>query len=491
MSVSLEQARKYEAEASKEISLAERPSFHITPPVGWSNDPNGFSEYKNQYHLFYQYYPYDTEWGPMHWGHYKSEDFLKWTPLPCALAPDLAYDAGGCFSGSALEWEGKHYLFYTSVQDISPKKSLQTQSAACGDGVNYKKFSENPLITGKNIPEKASPYDFRDPKVWRAKGQFYAVAANRGEDGSGQILLFSSENLKDWRYETILAQSFNQYGKMWECPDFFSLDGHDLLLVSPQEMRAEGLDFHNGHNNIYILGRFDYETKRFERDYLAALDYGMDFYAAQTMQSSDNRRIMIVWMGNWHNHIYPDDAVWAGAMTVPRELSIQDGRLRQKPVRELENYYRNTIRLEDVSAAEFRSFEGIRGTVFDMTLRFSPENLRHLALKLAADDKYFTALTYDGEKEIFTTDRGRCGMRKDLLASRSMALEAKEDGVSIRILMDKYSIEVFCNEGEKVMTSLIAPPEAADKILFKSDGIFDLEFHELPQNINSYEYETE
>lgn len=140
----LTRARKYEQEKAEPQDAENRPAFHVTPPVGWMNDPNGFSLYQGEYHLFYQYHPYSTQWGPMHWGHCKTKDFVKWEQLPCALAPDTDYDGQGCFSGSAVEHEGKHILMYTSVRELETEDGArvirQTQSIAVGDGLNYTKI---------------------------------------------------------------------------------------------------------------------------------------------------------------------------------------------------------------------------------------------------------------------------------------------------------------------------------------------------------------
>ena len=147
----LAKAIAYEAKKKKERDEDKRPAFHVTPTTGWCNDPNGFSRFGEEYHLFYQYYPYENKWGPMHWGHCRTKDFIKWEELPCALAPDMEYDGQGCFSGTAVEHEGKHILMYTSVleKDLEDGTHMvrQTQSIAIGDGENYEKVAENPVIT--------------------------------------------------------------------------------------------------------------------------------------------------------------------------------------------------------------------------------------------------------------------------------------------------------------------------------------------------------
>ena len=189
----LQKARDYEEEHSAAISAAERPAYHLTPYVGWMNDPNGFSFYHGKYHLFYQYNPYATHWGPMHWGHAVSTDLLHWEYLPCAIAPDSPSDNGpGCFSGSATEMDdGRQLLMYTSVvsekQPNGEMRDIQTQSVAVGDGLDYEKPACNPVLTQKDLPEGYSKFDFRDPKIWReADGTYSAVTVALTEDAAVQ-----------------------------------------------------------------------------------------------------------------------------------------------------------------------------------------------------------------------------------------------------------------------------------------------------------------
>ncbi len=174
----LRQARKYEDATATLIFKEERPAFHLSPYTGWMNDPNGFSYYKGQYHMFYQYYPYDTKWGPMHWGHAVSKDLLHWEFLPAALAPDNIYDRDGCFSGSAIEMpDGRHLLMYTGVLNKGVEDNdhfvEQTQCIAIGDGEEYEKYAGNPVIGEKDLPEGAFIKDFRDPKLWLGKDGMY------------------------------------------------------------------------------------------------------------------------------------------------------------------------------------------------------------------------------------------------------------------------------------------------------------------------------
>lgn len=151
----LEKARKYESLSKDNINQEDRPLFHLTPYIGWMNDPNGFCFYQGKYHLFYQYHPYSRDWGPMHWGHAESADLLHWTYLPCALAPDTPADQGGCFSGSAVPLpDGRLMLVYTGVQETQENgKAIQAQCIAFGNGTDFEKYPHNPVVSAADLPE--------------------------------------------------------------------------------------------------------------------------------------------------------------------------------------------------------------------------------------------------------------------------------------------------------------------------------------------------
>ena len=186
----------------------KRPGFHLTARIGWMNDPNGFSYYKDRFHLFFQYYPYSCTWGPMYWGHAVTDDLLHWQYRPVALAPDCNADRDGCFSGTAISLpDGRHMLLYTGVADeflpSGKKRGVQTQCIAFGDGESYKKYPANPVLTHEDIPDIYSRYDFRDPKIWRAEdGTFRSlIAACTITEQDGHLLLFSSPDGISWKFE--------------------------------------------------------------------------------------------------------------------------------------------------------------------------------------------------------------------------------------------------------------------------------------------------
>lgn len=484
----LKKAREYEDIEGSRIPAADRPAFHLTPTVGWMNDPNGFSYYKGEIHLFYQYHPYDINWGPMYWGHVKSSDFIKWERLPAALAPDQDYDCGGCFSGSAVELpDGRQMLLYTGVEPGEGESYRQTQCLAFGDGLNYEKYEHNPVIKADVLPEGSSEADFRDPKIWwdEKESQYMAVVGSCTEEGDGKVILFKSGNGTDWEYVTTLDASNHEYGKMWECPDFFELDGEEVLIISPMKMKAEKLGVTNGNNTIYIQGKFDRKTLEFARKCVVPMDYGLDFYAPQTLETPDGRRIMTAWMQAWESSkFHPEGAKWFGMMTLPRELRIQNGQLLQKPVRELEAYREEPVRYQKECLKGYRTYSGVEGRILDMTVNIRREEsdpYRKFSINLAENEEYRTTVTYRPEEGTLCIDRTYSGFLYNIAMSRKAPVCEKNGELKLRIIMDRFSVEIFVNDGEKVMSSCIYTPQKADGISFDVEGtaVIDIEKYTL------------
>ncbi|MBR1877125.1 MAG: glycoside hydrolase family 32 protein [Lachnospiraceae bacterium] len=493
----LEKARSYEREQLYKAQ-GDRPLFHMTAIAGWINDPNGFAPYKGEYHLFFQYYPYDLKWGTMHWGHAKTEDFIRWEHLPCALAPDKEYDKDGCFSGGALELsDGRHLLMYTGVSSKINKdgktETFQTQCIAFGDGENYEKYEANPVIAKDLLPEGSDAYDFRDPKIWHEDDKYYAVIGNRGPDKSGRILLYESRDAVKWSFVSVLAACNNQYGRMWECPDFFKLDNKHVLIVSPQEMSAVGPEFHPGNANVCLIGTFDKKLHVLDREAVQAVDYGLDFYAPQTLLTKDGRRVMIGWMQNWETsmHTLPDTS-FMGQMTLPRELSVKNNRLYQMPVRELDAYRAERVYYSDIRINGEKCLDGIKGRYIDMTINVRPadENglYKRFCIYVAKDTVHYTLISFDPGENTITVDRTCGGFPHDIVNVRAFPVNSQKGRLKLRLIMDRFSLELFVNDGMQAASFIIYTASDADGISFESDGEVAAEVEKYELRVSCFDH---
>ena len=492
----LQSARDYEERFSGNIEEHDRPAFHLPARIGWMNDPNGFSFYNGRYHLFYQYYPYHAQWGKMHWGHAATDDLLHWDFLPCALAPSEKYDDGmGCFSGSAVSLpDGRHMLMYTGVCDAGRNPDgthafKQVQCLAFGDGVDYVKYRGNPVIDEKLLPEGASTEHFRDPKMWiEEDGTFRCVAGSLDENKLGQILRFASDDGLVWRYDGVLARNDGSTGVMWECPDTFELDGYQVLLTSPQDMLAEGNEFMSGNGTVCLVGHLDPTTGELVAETRRSIDYGIDFYAPQTVLAPDGRRIMVAWMQNWDSVMMGDHRPWFGQMTLPRELSVRDGRLCQRPVRELDEARCNAVAYHDVPFEGELSLPGVEGRVVDLEVSVRPANGRDVyqefAIWFAQNDRFHSSIRYRPQEGILKINRKHSGLRRAVVYTRKCEVPSPDGTLKLRIVLDRMSVEVFVGNGEQTLTMAIPTDLSADRITFFADGcaVIDVEKYDIEQN---------
>lgn len=444
-----------------------RLRYHFMPASGWMNDPNGLIQYRGEYHLFYQHYPYGDKWGPMHWGHAKSKDLVRWEHLPVALAPSEFYDLGdkdgyGCWSGSAVESDGKLVLFYTG--HVDGRKPTEAQCmAASEDGVRFEKFAGNPVIA--DVPDEGERFGFRDPKVWRHGDRWYMVVGS-GKNGRGQALLYKSAGLTDWEYVGVAAESDGTQGDMWECPDLFPLGGKHVLALSPMNME--------GTKNLYLVGEMDYERGVFTPEAQGKLDDGFDFYAAQTFLDDKGRRILIGWMDMWGSKMIAENRGWYGAMTLPRELKLlPDGTLASVPVEEL-----NALRGEELAYEELRLEDGrprswSRPAAMEWLAELDSDGTtaKELEIRLTGepDEEDVTAIRYVFAERKLTVDRERSGMG-DGGVSTSVLPPSAGDRIKLRLFADTSSIELFVNDGQRVVTNRIYPRTSSRSLVLEAVG---------------------
>ncbi|MBQ2552350.1 MAG: glycoside hydrolase family 32 protein [Treponema sp.] len=460
--------------------IKKRPQFHFSCPKGWCNDPNGFSFFGNCFHLFYQWHPYSTVWGSMHWGHASTEDFVNWKILPTALTPDSAFDSEGCFSGTAIDYGGAHLLCYTGVTN-SGGNMIQAQCIAIGDGTKYEKLGSNPVVDKKNVPFEFQVQDFRDPKIFKKNGNLYMLCVLKKNDGGGAMVLFRNEpnrKIDGWKFVGTLFESADGKTKMWECPDYFELDGKDTFLFSPQGMTEDFENgFHEGNNSVYTYGRLDLQDFNFTPQFhngsfsYAQIDYGIDFYAPETTLSPDGRRIMIAWMSSWESPVTPEDFSWSGMMTFPRELFFRNERLWQIPVREIERFRKNH-RTFEICCGSTMSLPVSDPRHFDCEIEFASDGIENdggfFSIKIG-DEKFFASLRYERKSGLLTFDRTNTIGGGGKIKKRSVKIKPDAEGkISLRILSDTNSLEAFVNGGELAFTNVFFIPPDSNGLHIKS-----------------------
>ncbi|HEL1756406.1 TPA: glycoside hydrolase family 32 protein [Streptococcus suis] len=417
-----------------------KPQAHLTPETGWINDPNGFIYFRGEYHLFYQFNPYESVWGPMHWGHAKSKDLVNWEHLPVALAPDKDYDKDGCFSGSAIVKDDVLWLMYTGHINNEDGTVSQVQNMAFStDGIHFEKIEQNPVATADGLPEEVIANDFRDPKIFEKDGHYYSVVATKHKDNVGCIVLLSSPNLTDWKFESIFLKGEANQGFVWECPDYFEVDGQEYLIISPMRYQKDGNDFININSNIFVMGHVDWDKKVFVAESFKEIDHGHDFYAAQTTEGPEGERVMIAWMHTWGRPLVTNDLdhKWYGQMTLPRILKKTENGLHQV-----------------LPTSVFEAFKDIEiGQSIQGPSKLSLRLEDSLELKLGNDQDYLQ-FGYDKAKQEVYINRSslkiqQVGEEEWSTVRRAVTVQATE----LEVLVDTNCLEIFINDGQETLTS--------------------------------------
>ncbi|WP_252315390.1 glycoside hydrolase family 32 protein [Sinobaca sp. H24] len=469
----VEQATASVLEENKRQAAGEwRLDYHITAPAFWINDPNGFCYYNGEYHLFYQHHPYSVKWDNMHWGHIKSRDLTHWEDLPVALAPSEPYDKDGCFSGSAIEKDGRLYLFYTGNIWTGPDPDTDLKQSQClaisDDGITFTKYEHNPVIS--EAPEgNIDPAHFRDPKVWEEDGMYYCILGSKSRENTGQALLYKSSDLLNWEYISIVAKGTGNMGYMWECPDLITVNGQDMIVMSPQGVRPEGDLYHNLHQAVYLPGKLEADKENFQFEQFKLLDYGFDYYAPQTTLDAEGRRLMVGWMAMWESPMPEEKEQWTGAMTLPRELWMEKGRLYSFPVQELEALRQKQVSYNNVHIHNALQLDGINGKTLELRLTIDAKRAGHFGLSFRGDDDGTekTTWSYDVGQQKAVLDRSSAGEGPGGVRKAEVPLQ---DGLmDICLYIDNSSVEIFMQHGAASMTARIYPKFTSTAIMFFSD----------------------
>ncbi|WP_426276731.1 glycoside hydrolase family 32 protein [Chryseobacterium sp. S-02] len=485
-----------------------RPNYHFTPQKGWMNDPNGLFYLNGTYHLFFQYTPFQSvpDFGKMHWGHAISKDLIKWEEL----APAIAYDEkGAIFSGSAVVdkdntsgfGDGKNvplvaiFTYHDMKKEKAGEIDAQSQAIAYSldNGKTWTKYSNNPVLKNPGIK------DFRDPKVfWDAKRKQWVM----GLAVQDRQHFYASKNLKDWTFLSEFGKDVGGHGGVWECPDLFPIkvEGTNeekwVLIVNINPGGPNG-----GSAAQYFVGDFDGKTfkiddlftKQLEKEKVVWLDWGRDNYASVSFNNvPDNKRVIIGWMSNWDYSPDVPTEKWRGSSTIPREVTLKRSKdgytLKNIPVSQLKSYEGKTLRKEVNLISDKKIISkgeiDLSKAVIDVDFKKMTKGVYTFALKNSLGEQVIFGI--DNNRQELFIDRTKSGKTdfKDNFADRvSKAPLAKSyQNAMFKIVLDKTSIEIFFNDGEKVMTEIFFPNESFSELSLSTDtkgSILNINAHQI------------
>ena len=421
-----------------------RPAYHHTPLYGWMNDPNGMFYKDGVWHLYFQYNPYGSQWENMTWGHSNSRDLIHWETQPLAIEADWL---GSIFSGSCVTNGNDVVAFYTSAGHH------QTQSMAVSKdgGRTFEKFDGNPILSTSEIP------DFRDPKAfWNEDAKVWNLILAAGQE----MRIYSSKDLKDWKYESSFGKEYGNHSGVWECPDLFK------LRMENGELREEkwvlicninpGGPF-GGSATQYFIGQFD--GKKFTCESMPKvtkwMDYGKDHYATVSFYNApENRRVVLAWMSNWQYANQVPTKQYRSANSIPRDLGLfQYG----------EETYMSVVPSKEMLALRG---EKVKKPTETCEIVVDLKNQAEIVLSNTKGEE--VTMRYDAQKQTFTMDRTKSG---DVSFSEAFPCETTAPTYGhikqLRIFIDCCSIEAFDAEGKMAMTNLVFPSEPYNMIKVK------------------------
>ena len=416
--------------------------YHIVPPYGLMNDPNGLIYFKGQYHVFFQWNPTDTKHANKHWGHLVSDDMIQWKRVELALAPDQWFDKSGVYSGSAYVHNDQLWLFYTgNVKDEEGNASSYQCLAVSEDGIHFEK--KGPLFEHP----KGYTRHVRDPKVWYDSrvDHYWMVVGAQTEDLKGDTLVYRSEDLLHWVLNGSISVEEKDFGYMWECPDVIPFEEKDAFIYSPQGIEAQGERFNNLYQTVVQLGQFTIDGKFVvEEDNVTEVDAGFDYYAPQSFQAEDGRILQYGWMGipEGKEGLIPTiQDGWIHTLTIPREVSVQNGKYLQKPARELWNLTTDVQKIQ-WNATRFESVFSSPAQVWTVNWKEAVQD------KLTIQLRNEISIQYDAESQVLSVSRTDWETGEKETRERTLQSPLKH----LNAWMDYSSLELFVNEGEEVFT---------------------------------------
>lgn len=429
--------------------------LHLRAPGNWINDPNGFIYYKGKYHLFYQHFPYAPVWGTMHWGHAVSEDLVHWEHLGIALFPTKGYDQNGVFSGSAIEVDGKLYLYYSAVRYLEVesenihkayKERYETSQAMVisEDGFYFDNWKDKRQIIPVSADEEiANVTHTRDPKVWKDGEDYYMILGSTYAEQAGRVLFYKSKDALEWKY--VNQYRDRRYGRIMECPDLFRVGAEYVFIGSPMYLMEDGLEYAN--HVVCALADFEKESCRLSLpgEY-QFVDYGLDLYAAQTNVDSEGRRVMIAWVRMPKAVEEPGKEPWNGMMCMPRVVEVADGHICFGVHPQMEKFFGKEVSPDSAGQENF-----VREISWNQPYRIKTALREGEELDIGG----YRIWVGDGTVK---TDRSRVfdeieGYR--LQAETPKMKPGRDGGYELDIFVDKNIVEIFVNNGQYVISHVV------------------------------------
>ena len=440
--------------------------YHLMPPTGWLNDPNGLCQFRGTYHVFFQYSPNWPTSDEKHWQHFTSTDLLHWSDEGIVLSPDTPEDRDGAYSGSAWVERGAASdggdlmrVYYTGnvvypgdFDHVHTGREANELEVTSEDGLA---FSEKSVLLRNADYPASCPLHVRDPKVWEQGGCAYMLLGAREKGDVGKCLLFESTDGDSWSLHSEIHPNC-RLGYMWECPNIAQVDGRDFLAVCPQGIRSEERRFWN----LWQAGYFPLDgsilsTTEVDAESFNEWDAGYDFYAPQVFVDDSGRTLLIGWMGTFDRGYTsePDGLGWCHCLTVPRELTAsEDGLLRQMPVAEL----------EQLRGPEMRLGVGTPCRLAEHRADIELAGVYPAGGSLSLDDTLVLTFSGNEMRVAFTDDAVACGR-----PNRVVPLSGGNGLRDLRVLVDSSAVEVYANGGETVFSTRWFPRE--DCLSVRSD----------------------
>lgn len=453
------------------LSGNKRPLLHFTPAFGWMNDPNGLIYHQGQYHLFYQHHPFNTQWGPMHWGHAVSHDLTHWTHYPIALKPD---EQGMCFSGTAVsdknnrsgffEHDQGLLAFFTLAGEKKPSDPDYPQSQGVAfshdHGLSWQKYAGNPILPNTELQ------DFRDPKVfWYEPNACWIMVVTLGQS----VGIYRSENALDWTKLSSFGEAQGKHDeRAWECPDLFPLTcvttGKEYWILVVSLQRSAFYPTSGGVQ--YFIGHFDGHTfsNLNTAETVLWLDYGKDFYAAQTwteMPENDPRRIILGWMASWpYGGGKPADD-WRSMMSFPRQLHLVETLGRMEISHSFVNELNDQLIDKSVGFPRVLTSENMQSysvmTPYRLRMKFSL--LPQSEFSLSLTDDLSLSVSDSGLDSLLVINRSTAETESDFDRQFAATCELVITGteIDLDILVDRCSVEILVNNGKYACSFLSYP----------------------------------